>query len=415
MKRLLAGLLFVLAFGLPITASGQTLPEGAIIAWRPPFDAIDAVKKTVDLPKGWQVCDFSGSEYPSVFLKGLQADDYAKAFNPSDPALSDLYGGAEEHSHPAQAGPANAIKNNLGEENETHAADSLHSHNITVGAASNDPPYAAVIWLCSKGDQAIADFTSYGYGGDRITLARQGTGFAKPMPRSYVVCNTGKVAMTIEFRSLSLQSQAQGGVEENATMEQGECVGMDSPAWLRVTNKPGKGEIFGQYYALKSGTFPKDGQRFTMTALDTGLRRAIASGRMATYDVDETPVSCKELTNKSPLRKEFYSSCSITLPEKGNYRICFPKGFLVGAPDSYAFGGIRLIVDSKLIKSGFVGFPVNPSSAVPMGSCMDLWDVDAAIVLVWPANASPGSPHDPTKISEIRVSVRTIGHEASMK
>lgn len=412
MKRLLAGLHFLLAFGLPIAASAQTFPEGAIIAWRPPIDAIDPVKKTVDLPKGWRVCDFSGSDYPSVFLKGLQADDYAKAFDPTDPSLKGLYGGAEEHSHPAQAGPANAIKNNLGEENETHAADSLHSHNITVGAASNNPPYAAVIWLCSKGDQAIADFTSYGYGGDRITLARQGTGFAKSMLRSYAVCNTGKVAMTIEFRSLSLQSQ--GGVEDNATMEQGDCVGMDSPAWLRVTSKTG-GEIFGQYYALKSGTFPKDGQQFNMTALDTGLRRAIASGRMATYDVDETPAPCKELTKKSPLRKDFYSTCSIALPKKGNYRICFPRDFLVGAPDSYAFGGIRLIVNSKLIKSGFVGIPVDPSSAVPMGSCMDLWDVDAAIVLIWPANPTPGSPHDPTKISEIRVSVRTLGYEATEK
>lgn len=415
MKSLLAALYFVTVSGFLIVAQGHSLPEGSIIAWRPPLDAIDTTTKTVELPKGWQVCDFSGSAYPNVYLKGMSADDYAKAFDPADPTMKGLYGGAAEHAHPASADEANAIKTNLAEKNETHAADTHHSHKITVGAAPNDPPYAAVIWLCSKGDQSIAEFSSTGYGGDTITLARVGTGFVTPMPRSYAVCNTGPVTMRIWFRRYPPLASATGGVEEGAFVEQGECVGMDKPAWLHVTRLPADGEISGQYYALRSGTFPKDGQRFKLNALDASLRRTIASARTASSDIDEPSAICKELPNTSPLRKLFYSSCPIALPNKGNYRICFPKGFLVGAPDSYAFGAIWLIVDPQLIKSGFKKLDTKViGSAVPMGSCIDLWDVDAAIILIAPANPLQDS-HDPSKITEARVQVRTLGYDARMK
>jgi hypothetical protein len=415
MRKRLAGLGFLVTCALPFAATGQTMPEGTIIAWRPSLDAIDTAKKTVDLPKGWKVCEFSGSRSTSVYLKGFQAEDYAKAFDPADLALKGLYGGLAEHGHAASAGPATAIKNNLGEKNETHAADSLHSHAITVNPAPNDPPYAAVIWLCSKGDQAIANFTSYGYGGDKITLARAGKGYAAAMPRSYAVCNSGSAGIAIEFRSLSSRTSAKDSVNDGDTIAQGECVGMDSPAWLRVSITKGGEVISGQFYALRAGTFPKDGRRFKLNALDSVLRQSIGSGRVPTFDFDEAAAFCKELPKKSPLRKTFYSSCSIALPRKGNYRLCFPKGFAVGAPDNYAFGSIRLIVDPKLINSGFTGNLADPSSAAPMGSCMDLWDADAAIVLIAPANKSPDSPHDPTKISEIRASVRTLGYEVRMK
>lgn len=412
MKTMCRILLVLAGSGFAVTAAAQSLPEGAMIAWRPPLDAIDTAKKTVDIPRGWKVCDFPGAQSPGLYLKGVSADAFAKAFNPQDPKQSGLYGGSTTHGHTVTMEPTITIEQDIDKGSNKNAAGAGHIHKAWTDAQSNDPPFATVIWLCAKGDQAVAEFSSYGYGGNRITVARQGSGFSGAVPRSYVVCNTGPAPTTIEFRALP--SRATGsGVKDGETMLTGECVGMDQPAWLRVTSVTGKDDISGNYYALRAGVFPKEGFRFKLGELDATIRKSVASGKVGVVDLDEAVAKCERLPEGSPLRKDFYSSCSVPLPGKGAYRLCFPKNFAIGAPDNYAFGNLRVIVDRKLIKSGFVGIPVDPSSAAPQGSCMDLWDVDAAIVLIWPAIGVP--PSDPSAIQGARVSIKALGYAERSK
>jgi hypothetical protein len=396
--------IFTAGFALMIAdAQAQTLPQGTILAWRPPFDAIDKVNGAIVFPKGWRQCDFGGPKPEARYLKGVAAKDYAMLFNSQDPTQEKLRGGSETHFHTARTGVSTLSHRKYHEDQQTVAADPDHRHEVTVDPTPNDPPYAAVIWLCAKGDQAVASFHSFGYGGNAITIARQGKTLAGEVPRSYAVCNESDRPAQVAFGPVGARQPS--APRNLGTIGKGECFGIDRPAFLRVNNAASDGVVHGIYYALRQGTFPKAGIRFKPGEPTAPISQTAA--RIPAYDVEERPFGCKQLPDASPLRKEFYAQCDLSLSRKGNYRLCFSDDHLVGAPENFAFGGQRLIVDRKLLSTGFI--PPGNSSAFSRSSCIDLWDVDTAVALIWPPTA--GDVHDPAKITAVKASVQTIGYQ----
>lgn len=383
-------------------------PPGAMIAWRPPVDRIDTANATIRFPDGWGPCQMQGSVTPgSAYLKGVTPKEYLESFDPQDPsnikAGSQLYGGKQRHAHSVTI-PGQTVdqRDDLthGEGDRTHAANSIHGHNGSTSSEPNDPPFAKVIWLCATGDPAIVAWSSYGYGGDPITIARNGLGYSDEIDRSYAVCNTGPVAMTVAFRPLSVSS-----VDDNDKIEPGECVGMDRPSWLRVSSATGS-NVSGTYYAMLSGTFPKQGIKFKNDA--SQLRSLAIKGRrpIGGAEFSEEKVSCERLPDKSPLRNEYYSACKIPLTGRGSYRLCFPENFADQPDNHYAWGVLRLIVDSSIIDKGLPKPGPNPRSAAPQRSCIDLWSVRHAIVLVAPPKLTV--PWNPETIKSVRVSILNL-------
>lgn len=385
--------------------SAQSLPRGTVIAWRPSIEDIDKASGTVQIPRGWDVCDLRSSVTPgSAYLKGVSVKEYVDTFDPQDPDSKAFHGGKPAHQH-AVAIPGQTVDQRdqlrYGDGDQTHAANTFHGHSGTTSNEPNDPPYVKVIWLCAKADQPIAGWNSNDYGGDRITIARKGTGFSDPIERSYVACNAGPGVMTVEFRPLPTTNAA-GGVEEGAKIEPGECVGMDRPTWLRVTSLTGGATtVEGVYYALRPGTFPKDGVKFRREQAQARLAGARPIG---IRDLGEVKVDCVRLPASSPLRKDYYSSCKIPLPQKSDYRLCFPQNFVDQPEGKYAFGAIRLIVDSSLINKGFPQIGPDLRSAAVQNGCIDLWSTGEAVVLIAPADVAP--PWDPKLVKSVRVSIR---------
>ena len=391
--------------------AAQQIPSGAIVAWRPPIESIDKANGTVKLPDGWTLCRVGASVTPSsVYLKGVTPKEYAESFDPHDPfglnPGSKLYGGKPDHSHVVTI-PGHAVdpRNDLtyGEGDRTHAANTIHGHSGGTSTESNDPPFAKVILLCAAEDPPIVAWSSYGYGGDKISVARKGVAFNEPINRSYAVCNAGPVAMAVAFRR---PANSPATIVDEEKVDSGECLGVDRPSWLRVSSSTGKDVVFGTYYAMAAGTFPQDGVRFKNDA--TQLKRQETHGRRAIVGTKarEAIADCEKLPDRSPLRKDYYSACKIPLANRGNYRLCFPANFANQPNNYYAWGALRLILDSSFIEKGIPSIGPDLRSSVPQSSCIDLWDTSDAIVLVAPPSVV--LPWNPELVKQVMVSIQQL-------